>query len=81
MSFVDNTKYGYKYTRKTTRLLSGNNNGLFNLIKQFVKKNRNAKTRKYKRKKNKKYARKHARKYTRKYIKMTRSYGGTIDTQ
>lgn len=56
LSSVDNNKYGYKYTRKTTRLYNYSNE-LFNLIKSFVKNKRKKKTRK---------------RGNRKYIKLTR---------
>ena len=56
---VDNNKYGYKYTRKTTRLYNYSNE-LFNLIKSFVKINK-------KKKKTRKYN-------NRKYIKLTRKH-------
>ena len=56
LTSVDCNKYGYKYTRKSSRLLSTNNE-LFLLIKSFVK-NKKLKTRR-----NKKH---------RKYIKLTR---------
>ena len=42
LSSVDNNKYGYKYTRKTTRLYNYSNE-LFNLIKSFVKINKKKK--------------------------------------
>ena len=52
LGFVDNNKYGYKYTRKSTRL--SKNNNVYNAVKDFIILNRkNKQTRRRKVRKNK----------------------------